>query len=155
MIEIRVIGEDAEAIRKDIAVLAEAFGVVTGEVNIEAGSGETLVGSATAEKPKQRGRKTNAQKAAETLSSPQEPPPAPAEPADDPFGGDDEEEETVDLEALKKATLERLQKLSAEKGGMDTVNSLLSKHGKGERKFSKLSLETFPAIARDLDTLKA
>lgn len=151
MIEIRVIGDDAEAIKKDIAFLAAQFGVVTGEMTVEQVSEGTVVGSAIGEAPKKRGRKTNAEKAAEALSGDK----APAEIVDeDPFGVNDEPEEEVDLEKVKTATLERLQRLYATKGGVDSGNALLAKHGKGEKKFARLPLEIFPAIAKDLDVLE-
>jgi hypothetical protein len=149
MIEIRVIGEDHEAIKKDIAFLAEQFGVVTGEVTIEQVSQDTSVGTATGEPPKKRGRKSAAEKAAEALSGEKEPV---GEIVDnDPFGVDDEPE--VDLEKIKVATLERMQRLMTEKGGSDTVASLLSKYGNGVKKFAKVPADVFPAIRKDLDTL--
>lgn len=154
MIEIRVIGDDAEAIKKDIAFLAVQFGVSTTSTNVERTGEDTLVGTATGETeaPRRRGRKTNAEKAAEALSGASAPPEEEAGAAEDPFGPDDSEDE-VDLEKVKTATLERLQRLYASKGGTDTGNSLLAKHGKGVKKFAKLPLEVFPAIAKDLDVL--
>jgi hypothetical protein len=153
MLEIRIIGDNPEQIRSDIAFLAAQFGVVTGEVAVEQVSEGTVVGSATGEAPKRRGRKSAAEKAAEALSGEQTP--AGEIVDEDPFGVDDEPEDEVDLEKLKAATLERLQRLMATKGGTDTVNSLLSKYGNGVKKFTKLPLETFPKIAKDLDVLKA
>lgn len=154
MIEIRVIGDDREQIKSDIAFLAEQFGVLTTGASIERVSDDTLVGTATGETeaPKRRSRKTNAEKAAEALSGASAPPEEEAGAAEDPFGPDDSEEE-VDLEKVKTATLERLQRLYASKGGTDTGNSLLAKHGNGVKKFAKLPLEVFPAIAKDLDVL--
>jgi len=49
LLEIRVIGDDAESIRKDIAFLAAEFGVVTGEVALEQVSALTVVGAAIGE----------------------------------------------------------------------------------------------------------
>ncbi len=153
MIEIRVIGDDVEAIKRDIAFLAEQFGVLTTGVNVERVSEETLVGTAAGETdvPKRRGRKSNAEKAAEALSG--EKAPVDEIVDEDPFGVDDAGEEDVDLEKVKTATLERLQRLYASKGGTDTGNSLLAKHGNGVKKFAKLPLQVFPKIAKDLDTL--
>jgi hypothetical protein len=150
MIEIRVLGEDHEAIKKDIAFLAEQFGVVTGEVTIERVSQDTAVGTATGEPPKKRGRKSAAEKAAEALSGEKEPV---GEIVDnDPFGTDDDEPE-VDLEKLKVTTLERMQRLMTEKGGSDTFASLLTKYGGGVKKFAKVPADVFPKIAADLNTL--
>lgn len=153
MIEIRVIGDNPEQIKNDIAFLAAQFGVVTGAVTIEQVSEDTVVGTAIGEPPKRRGRRTNAEKAAEALSG--EKAPVEEDAAEDPFSTDDEPEAEVDLEKVKTATLERLQRLYASKGGTDTGNSLLAKHGKGVKKFAKLPLEVFPAIAKDLDVLGA
>ena len=144
MIEIRVIGEDPETIKKEIAFLAAQFGIATGEPAIERKNDDSVVASATEEPPKRK-RRTRAEMAAEEA--------LPAE--EDPFGDDEPQEETVDLEALKKDVIDRLQKLYSTKGGADTGNSLLSKHGRGEKKFSKLPLDAFPAIAKDLDVLGA
>jgi hypothetical protein len=152
MIEIRVIGEDHETVKKDIAFLAAQFGVVTGEVTLEQVSEDTVVGTAIGEPPKRRGRKTNAEKAAEALSG--EEAPVEEDAAEDPFSTDDEPEAEVDLEKVRAATLERLQRLYASKGGVDSGNALLAKHGKGVKKFAKLPLEVFPAIAADLDVLE-
>ncbi len=47
LIELRVIGEDAEEIKKEVAQLAEALGVVAGDVALTEGAGaHTIVGTA-------------------------------------------------------------------------------------------------------------
>jgi hypothetical protein len=45
-IELKVIGDDAEAIAKDIIYLAGAFGVVAGRVRFERTGQDTIIGTA-------------------------------------------------------------------------------------------------------------
>lgn len=154
MLEIHVTADTLDELKAEVAKLAVAFGVTVGAMTVEKTETGAVSGTVAGE-PKRRGRKPK--DAVEAAGALTEEGGESEGDAFDPFGEAEEEEPGLDLEALKKTTIARLQKLADTKAGLDTLKGLTDKYNTaGEKKFKFASLDStiFVKIAADLDKLK-